>query len=45
MVPGDRVVCTNVAADTFDFMNVENLLTAFGFIVSIGVLIFFFISS
>lgn len=42
MLQGDRVVCTNVAADTFHcFMNVKKLLTVFGFIVSIEVLNFF----
>lgn len=41
MLQGGRVVCTNVAADTFHFMNVKKLLTVFGFIVSIEVLSFF----
>lgn len=42
MFQGDRVVCTNLAADTFHyFMAVKNLLTAFGFIVSIEVWFFF----
>lgn len=42
MVQDGRVVYTYVAADSFHyFMNIKNLLTAFGFMVSIGVLIFF----
>lgn len=42
MVQGDRVIGTNLAADTFHyFMNVKKLLTAFDFIVSVGVLIYF----
>lgn len=42
MLQGDRVVCTNVADDTFHyFMNIKHLLTALGFIVSIGVIFFF----